>query len=187
MGAASASDTATRMGLAMPEGTDMTKGVVLVAPKDVAALLKPEDVMGAFYAYNKAQLLREVGSRAGAALGMDAQLIIDRLFAREHLGSTAVGRGCAVPHTSLPGLTHFAGSFIRLERPVNFGAPDSHPVDLAFLLLSPEDGGKAHLAALACICRRLRDPVIADGIRITRDPARIYQLLTGRHPEPTAS
>jgi PTS system nitrogen regulatory IIA component len=171
----------------MSEGINMTAGIVLAAPKDVAAIIKPENVSGAFYASNKAQLLRELGNRAGAALGLDAQVIVDRLFGRERLGSTAVGRGCAVPHTSVPGLAGFFGSFIRLERPVDFAAPDSHPVDLAFLLLSPEDAGKAHLTALACICRCLRDPVMADRIRITRDPARIYQLLTGRLPEAMAS
>lgn len=159
----------------------MTQSAILAAPTDMTEMIKPEHVIGALCVTDKAQLFSEFGVRAGSALGIGAPLIVDLLLARECLGSTAVGQGCAVPHTPVPGLTRYFGLFARLEPSIDFSAPDSHPVDLAFLLLSPEAPGNAPLAALAGICRRLRNPKVADAMRATRDPARIYALLTGGH------
>lgn len=88
------------------------------------------------------------------------------------------------PAHAAPRPARFFGMFARLAQPIGYSAPDAYPVDLVFLLLSPEDAGKAHLAALACVCRRLRSRNTADAIRATRDAGRIYELLTGLRVTP---
>ena len=69
---------------------------------------------------------------------------------------------------SLPKLGRLFGLFARLERPIDFEALDSQPVDLIFLLLAPEAAGADHLKALARVARLLRDPEIARRLRESR-------------------
>jgi nitrogen PTS system EIIA component len=151
----------------------------------VADLVTPDHVIGRLAVGDKAELLRLLGGRAAAALKRETASIIGALLARERLGSTGIGRGFALPHTSIPALPNFFGVFATLQRPIDFEAVDGQPVDLVFLLLSPDGAAKAHLAALAAITRRLREAGVADSLRRTRDPIELYSRLVG--PARTAS
>ncbi len=149
---------------------------------EIADLISPEQVIGGFDARDKRALLRELGTRAAVALNLKSHAIIDPIIAREILGSTGIGHGFALPHAFIAGLSRFFGMFARLQTPIDFGAVDNEPVDLVFLLLSPEGAGRRHLAALAAITRRLREIDVADRLRRSRDPIELYTQLTGRIP-----
>jgi PTS system nitrogen regulatory IIA component len=133
--------------------------------------------MAGLRAADKAQLLEELSRRAAAALGIDPRTVLAALQSREALGSTGLGRGFALPHARLPGLTRFFGLFVRLARPIDFAAIDGAPVDLVFLLLGPTDAPKAHLAALAAISRPLRDTGFTAALRRARDAEAMHALL----------
>ncbi|HEY1736183.1 MAG TPA: PTS sugar transporter subunit IIA [Methylovirgula sp.] len=152
---------------------------------DMSDLITPAQVV-TLRAANKAQLLQELARRAAKPLGLEIQAILDPLLAREALGSTGVGEGVAVPHAKVAGLKHFFALFARLEKPLNFDAVDGQPVDLVLLLLIPAEGYSDHLAALACVARRLRDPEIARQLRANADPAALYELLCGSSSTPRA-
>lgn len=149
------------------------------APSTLSALITPERVVGHLAAANKADVLRLLAQRAADLLEADGTFIFDLLMAREGLGSTA-GRGYAVPHTEWKGLSGFFGLVARLAKPLDFGALDGRRVDLVFMLLSPENAGKAHVAALAAIACRLRNPAIAAALRSTRDAGKLYETLVVR-------
>lgn len=135
-----------------------------------------------FGASDKPQLLRDLAQRAAKHLGLAAQPVIDALLAREVLGSTGVGQGIALPHSRIAGLDRFFGLFARLARPIDFDAIDERPIDLVFLLLIPEragpNHGNDHLAALAAISRRLRDPAVAARLRAAKSALDLYAALT---------
>jgi len=144
----------------------------------IGSLLEPDRVFGSLAAGNKTELLRLLAQRAASVLAADGDFLFDLLMAREQLGSTATGHGYALPHTEWKGLTTFFGMFARLARPIDFGGLDGRRVDLVFLLLSPTDAGRDHLATLAAIARQLRSPAVAAKLRGTRDTQRLYQVLT---------
>ncbi len=139
--------------------------------------LFPPDRVLRLKASDKAAVLGELSRRAAALLSLPAGEVSAALAAREALGSTGVGSGIAVPHARLAGLATVAALFARLDRPVEWAAIDGRPADLVFLLLSPEKGGSEHLAALAGVTRRLRDPAVAAAIRAAREPAAIRAAL----------
>jgi PTS system nitrogen regulatory IIA component len=149
---------------------------------DIAELILPEQVLADLKAADKGQVLREIGRRAATALGIEARTVVDALAAREEMGSTGVGLGIAIPHARVPGIARPFGLFARLARPVDFAAIDGKPVDLVFLLLTPASGNTDHLASLACVARRLRDPNVAGALR-NGDPGGLYPCLTGL-PQP---
>lgn len=145
---------------------------------NIIDLVGAENVVVGLRVANKTITLAELSRRAAKAVGLDEQAIADALGAREAMGSTGVGQGVAIPHARIAGLDRFYGLFVRLQKPIDFAAVDDQPVDLVFLLLTPEKSSNDHLAALACISRRLRDPAVAGRLRAAKDAATLYQILS---------
>jgi nitrogen PTS system EIIA component len=139
--------------------------------------LTPEAVVPSLKAGTKKAALQEVG-HAARCTGLEERALFEALLQRERLGSTGIGEGLAIPHGKLPGLGRLFGLVARLERPIDFEALDSQPVDILFLLLAPEGAGADHLKALARVARVLREPGILERLRAARDAAAIYALLT---------
>ena len=97
------------------------------------------------------------------------------LFSSQGMGD-AVWRDTLAPH--LPELDRVVGVFVMLERPIDFGAVDRQPVDIAFSLLAPHDAGVEHLKALALVSRTLRDAATCTKLRANTDPAALHAVLT---------
>ena len=140
-------------------------------------LVSPNAIIPALKVNGKKQALQEIAAKAAALTGQSERTILEILLQREKLGSTGVGNGVAIPHGKLPKLEKLFGLFARLERPIDFEAMDSQPVDLIFLLLAPEGAGADHLKALARVARLLRDPEIARKLRESRDVDALYAVL----------
>ena len=105
-------------------------------------LVAPNAIIPALKVNSKKQVLQELAGKAAELSGQSERAILEILQQREKLGSTGVGNGIAIPHGKLPKLGKLFGLFARLERPVDFDALDGQPVDLVFLLLAPESGGR---------------------------------------------
>jgi PTS system nitrogen regulatory IIA component len=147
---------------------------------DVAELITPQSVLPNLKVAGKKQLLQELAKRAAQLTGADEKTIFETLSERERLGSTGIGSGTAVPHGRLPGLERIVGLFARLEKPIAFDSVDDQPVDLVFLLLTPEAAGTEHLKALARVSRLFRDRAVCQKLRGTHAADALYALLTDR-------
>ncbi len=126
----------------------------------------------------KKRLLQDLSELAANIYSLDAAAVYEGLQARESLGPTGVGRGVAIPHARLSGLTGILAVFEKLEKPIDFESVDRKPVDLVFALLAPEDAGVDHLKALARVSRTLRDESICAKLRSTNDIAALFAILT---------
>lgn len=144
----------------------------------ISEFLTADAVLAQLRAGTKKQLLTELSTAAGKALGMDGRRILETLLQREKLGSTGLGQGIAIPHGKIAGLTRVHGLFARLAQPVDFEAVDDQPVDIVFMLLAPEAAGADHLKALASISRLMRDQALVQKLRGTDNAAGLYAILT---------
>jgi PTS system nitrogen regulatory IIA component len=140
-------------------------------------LVTPNAIMPALKVNNKKQAIAELAAKAAVLTGQSERDILEILLQREKLGSTGVGNGVAIPHGKLPKLGKLFGLFAHLDRAVDFEALDNQPVDLVFLLLAPEGAGADHLKALARVARLLRDPVVVNKLRESRDADALYAVL----------
>lgn len=146
---------------------------------NIDAFLKSEQVLLGLRTDDKASLLSKAAECTAPVTGLDAQKIAKALSDRERLGSTGMGNGVAIPHARIAGLAQPFGLLIRLDRPIEFASIDDKPVDLVFVLLTPVDCDKEHIAALSCISRRLRDQNLVRDIRAAKRAEAVYALLTG--------
>lgn len=129
-------------------------------------------------AEDKRDILEKLSSVFARAWDLDADLVLEYLEERENLGSTGFGRGVAIPHARIPGISRPVAALLKLQHPVEFKAADGLPVDLVFGLLSPENSGAGHLHALAAISRLMRDEDMRDALGDAPDEEAMYGLLT---------
>ncbi len=109
---------------------------------------------------DKDLLLRQMVERLPAPPGFDREFLFQMVRAREHLGSTSLGNGIAIPHPREPIVLRVdrpAVAIYLADPPVDFG--DGPPVHTLCLLVSPST--RLHLHLLAAVAAALRDPAVA--------------------------
>lgn len=140
--------------------------------------LNSNGVMSDLRVGDKKTLLTLMAAQASKITGIHERVILDAVVAREKLGSTGVGKGIAIPHARLKDMPRVVGLFAQLHQPVAFEALDDQPVDLVFMLLSPDSSGADHLQALAAISRLLRDGAVTERLRGATSADALLALLT---------
>ena len=126
----------------------------------ISTLLDDGLVLPRLEARDRTGVLREMSERLEArhAPAFDGTLL-DKLLKREEMGTTAIGKGVAVPHCRAKGLKAPALLLGLSPDGVAFEAVDGKPSHVFFLLVSPEDNpgaGLRLLAAIAGLVRRSR-------------------------------
>lgn len=144
---------------------------------NIAEFLRPEDVLVELDASSKPQVLQQLASRAARATGSDEAMLLGALSHRETLGSTGIGQGIAIPHSSPAGLSKPFATLARLGKPVDFDAIDERPVDLVFLLLTPDDR-ISHLKVLSVVSRQLRSAEVLAKLRRAKRATEMYAAIT---------
>lgn len=112
---------------------------------------------------------------------LDAREIFESICAREHLGSTALGNGIAVPHGRIKGTEDVQALFLQLVKPLPYDAEDGRPVDLVFALTVPKLCTEDHTKLLAGIVERFSDPELLEQLRHAADVGELWQLLSSSH------
>ena len=145
---------------------------------DIKEFLSPNNTLVDVRASDKTRLLQELARRAATSLNLAAEQISVAILQREALGSTGTGRGVAIPHARIEGLHRSFGILARLNKPIDFEAIDSRPVDLVLLLLLPANPIEEQLKALAAVARKLRDPACLRDLRSANGIASLYDAMT---------
>ncbi len=144
----------------------------------ISDILAPGRVILDLAAPGKTRVLQLIAQRAAADLGLDAAALLSTLERREALGSTGIGRGVAIPHTSLQDIASPYALLARLSRGVDFDAIDDHPVDIVVLLLTPDDP-QLHLRVLSLLSRQLRADGVLAAIRKARSAEAVCAAMDG--------
>ncbi len=147
-------------------------------------LITPERVVCCQKSTSKERTLEQISQLLAQSVPqITVNEVFDSLVDREHLGSTGLGRGVAIPHGRINGLQEPAGAFIRLKNGVDFDALDHKPVDLLFALLVPQEAADAHLQLLAQLARMFSDSNFTQRLRATRNNQELYELLQLWEPD----
>lgn len=121
------------------------------------------------------EVLAELAAALARRSSIDVPQLHESLRAREALGSTAIGRGLALPHAKAD-VDRSYGVLGLARAGIEFGAPDGAPVRVFLALVSPQQPSE-HLRALACVSRSFADPTTVDRIVACPDATCILALL----------
>lgn len=107
--------------------------------------------------------------------GVDRAGLLQIIMAREHLGSTGIGEGIAIPHVRNPIVMRVPKPMIvlgLLQQPIEFGAVDGRPVHSLFLVITPTT--RSHLHILSRLGYILQDHSIR---QLLADRAPVDRIL----------
>lgn len=142
-------------------------------------LLSPGRILAGVRINSKKRLLELIsGTLAKKNKDLSSREIFESLCAREHLGSTALGNGVAIPHGRISNTKGVEALFIQLVKPLPFDADDGQPVDLIFALTVPQHCTEDHTKLLSSIAERFSDPELQEQLRKSVDAKEIFHLLT---------
>ncbi|WP_457573846.1 PTS sugar transporter subunit IIA [Desulfolithobacter sp.] len=131
-------------------------------------------------ATSKEGVLRELTAAVhGYCPGVDQSTLLDILLEREHVGSTGVGNGVAIPHGKVPDLNNILLCFGSSRSGISFDAVDNQPVHLFVLILSPETTmAEEYLQTLGEVSRLLKNPEIRSRLMRAEDCRTIQKIFS---------
>jgi PTS system nitrogen regulatory IIA component len=145
-------------------------------------LLSPGRILAGVRINSRKRLLELISETlANKNKELNSREIFESLCVREQLGSTGLGDGVAIPHGLISGTRDVEALFLRLIKPLPFGADDGKPVDLIFALAIPKHCTEDHSKLLSSIADRFSDPELLERLRKAADANEIWQLLSSSH------
>lgn len=157
-------------------------GPASMAMNLISRLLPLSNVVLDMHASSKKRVFEQVGLLFENHQGISRASVFDSLFARERLGSTALGQGVAIPHGRIKGLKEATAAFVRLAEPIAFDAPDGRPVNILVVLLVPEQATQQHLDILSELAQMLSDRAFRERLLTATDPTLAHSLLAQWEP-----
>lgn len=141
----------------------------------IGDLIPDESAIVELRGHDDAAVLAELAEGLARRSSLGSALVLERLREREALGTTALGRGLAVPHMKAE-LPRALGVLGISREGVPFDAPDGEPVRVFLALASPVEASE-HLRALACVGHAFADKTAVDRIVRCSDPKSILAML----------
>lgn len=126
---------------------------------------------------SKKRLFEEAGLLLAEVAGLSQEDVFNCLFAREKLGSTALGKGVAIPHGRISAVTDTVGAFFRLQTPIAFDAPNEQPVSMVFVLLVPENASTKHLNVLSELAGKFSQKSVRNALLSANSAESVREIL----------
>ena len=112
----------------------------------------------------------------------DSTAYKEAILAREAQGSTAIGEGIAVPHAKSDSVKTPGLSAITVPNGVDYGAPDSKPSDILFMIAAPLDGD-LHLEILSRLMVMLMEPEFCTALRNAKTADEFLDIIDKKEAE----
>jgi fructose-specific phosphotransferase system IIA component len=124
----------------------------------ITDLLNEHNVLPKLDVTDKNQALNALVMAMQKAVGFDlAEKALSAVLERESIMSTGVGKGLAIPHGRVNGITTNYAAFACLKSPIEYGSIDGKEVNMIFLLVGPETQNSLHIKLLSRISRLMNN------------------------------
>ncbi|TLS68535.1 PTS sugar transporter subunit IIA [Mariprofundus erugo] len=140
-------------------------------------LLTAEHVLLNSTADSKRAVITEL---AEVLTSIDPDRVMEVVMAREHLGSTGIGHGVAIPHGRMPDLAAPMLALARHIHGVDFDAIDGEPVHIIVMLLVPDSDDRRHLELLAQLARNLQQSSFREQVMQAKNSRALSNLFSER-------
>lgn len=114
---------------------------------------------------------------AGAIAKKNVPRIARGVLQREAQATTGIGKGVALPHAKLPGVTKPVGTIGRSGEGIDFAALDAKPVYAVILLLSSPDNPDEHLQAMETVFKHVQRDMFRKFLRQSETKEAIVDLI----------
>jgi len=143
-------------------------------------VFKRDALIARLHARDKEGVLQEMMTRLSERGAFDTKQmnsVIKALQKREERGSTAIGKGLAVPHGEHAAVERLVGAVGLSPDGIEFNSLDGQPVHAVFLVLSPSDAHDEHIQILRRITELMRDEDLCRFLKQCKDEKAMAELL----------
>lgn len=137
--------------------------------KDILLDLKPTDKIDIIN-----QIVKKLNIR-------NKKKVFNAILEREKLGTTAIGKGVALPHARSKLAKQIIAKFALFKSGVNFDALDGEKVNFIFLMVAPAADSPKYLKVLAHISRITNEKRVREALLSTNTKKEILKILTCRY------
>ena len=123
---------------------------------------------------NVLELISEIASSISIT---NKDIVFEKLYEREKLGTTAFGNGIAIPHARIDNLSEAKIIILKLETAIDFNSSDGEKVDLIISLLAPNNENEMHIKILSKIAEMLDDEIFREKIRKCSNKLEIKSVI----------
>jgi len=142
---------------------------------DITKFINENSIFIDFKSKSKKNILENISHEMSNGNTKEKDLIFEKLYEREKLGTTAFGNGIAIPHARIPDLKKPKVIIIKLVDAINFEAIDGEKVDLIISLIVPDKKNDLHVKLLAKIAELLENKTFRLKIR---EAANVKDILS---------
>jgi len=132
---------------------------------DLSNFFSEENVIIDCQSKSKKNVLELISEIAASVSVANKDIVFEKLYEREKLGTTAFGNGIAIPHARIDDLLEAKIIILKLETAIDFNSSDGEKVDLIISLLVPNNENDMHIKILSKIAEMLDDKVFREKIR----------------------
>ncbi len=126
---------------------------------------------------SKKNVLEVISKIMSEVTSTKEDIIFEKLYEREKLGTTAFGNGIAIPHARIDNISEAKIMLLKLETPIEFEATDGNKVDLILSLLVPNNKDEIHIELLSKVAEMFDDNIFREKIRQSSDELEILSLI----------
>ena len=131
-------------------------------------------------ATKKATLERLLQTLANAYMipPLSLPVLLQTLLDRERTGSTAIGKGLAMPQLRTEAVFRFVGAIGLAPEGINFQSLDGNPTKLIFLVIGPHERREQHIELMGRLSALIRDKSTLMFLQGRRTPREVFEYLT---------
>ncbi len=137
----------------------------------------PERVLDLTSRSKEAALMELVQALSGSEEVSDPEALLQALIEREHVVSTGIGGGVAVPHAKIASVSEFVVAYGRSHEGIDFGSVDGRPVHHVVLIAGPTDRQQRYLQVLAHVVQRLKSAELRLALEGAESANEMYRAL----------
>ena len=137
----------------------------------------PASLACQLHSTSKKQILQTISEMVAERGNVCERSVFSGIMQREKLGSTAIGKGLALPHVALDQVQQNMMLLVTLSEPVDFDAADGHPVDVVMAVIGAGKDSPGYLAAVTSASRLLRE--FGPEFRKAQDEQTLRKILVG--------
>ena len=126
---------------------------------------------------SKKNVLELISKIASSISITNKDIVFEKLYEREKLGTTAFGNGIAIPHARIDNLSEAKIIILKLETAIDFNSSDGEKVDLIISLLAPNNENEMHIKILSKIAEMLDDKIFREKIRNCSNKLEIKSVI----------
>lgn len=122
--------------------------------------------------------MKFIAKNVSPSVGVSERILYDHITRQNSRMDIMAMQGAAALHLRLSGLTEPFTALARFSHAIDVDAPDGMPVDLVFLLITPEKEGAMALRWLSRWTRLLRNPQICAMLRTAPGESGIQNVIS---------